>query len=75
MSRRLLRKGDRIRLKHRTMFGWKGIGIVTENQMENADVVWFAKEGENPEDCMYGRNVACSYEVILIRSCIKAQSE
>jgi len=44
-----LRKGDRIRLKARTMSGWKGTGTVVEDQRIGNPSVQFVKDGDTPE--------------------------
>lgn len=40
----LLKQGDRIRLKTRTIGGWKDCGTVKTNQLSEDDVVVFAKD-------------------------------
>jgi len=60
---RLLKKGDRIRLKVRTIFGWKGTGTVTEDQLHADDNVYFRKDGGIGE-----RNGARRHEVALMRN-------
>lgn len=53
---RQLKRGDRIRLKTLTIMGWKGVGVVVEDQVDD-DVV-FVKEGRALDDfpCLAGRN-------------------
>jgi hypothetical protein len=64
MALQKVKKGDRIRLKVRTLSGWKGIGIVTEDQVN--DSVWFRKEGLKPS--WLNDSCACSrHECALIR--------
>jgi hypothetical protein len=67
MRRRLLKKGDRIQLEVRTIGGWKGFGTVTEDQRTVYDGVWFAKDGDDPGDLLYGHCCACPHEVALMR--------
>ena len=57
-----LKKGDRIRLKVRTMGGWKGIGVVTQDQSASDDAVWFRKTDTGERHCS-----ACRHEVAKIR--------
>ena len=62
---RLLRKGDRIRLKVRTLDGWKGEAIVVEDQLSVADrLVTFRPLGSDPE---MPPGLAMRHEVALIR--------
>ena len=60
---KLLKKGDRIRLKVRTIGGWKGTGTVTEDQAYGSDTIWFRKDGGRADNCAAGR-----HEVALIRT-------
>jgi len=62
-SERRFKRGDRIRLKVRLSGGWKGCGIVVHDQQ--GELVWFAKEMDNPSHWLYGRNCVCSHEVAL----------
>ena len=59
---RLLRKNDRIRLKVRTTFGWKGDAVVVRDQFSPEDIiVWRRsddKSGGPPA-------IAMRHEVIL----------
>ena len=66
MARRLLKKGDRIRLKVRTVCGWKGMGVVVEDQFVRGGLVRFRKEGDDP-GLLHDHNVACDHEVALLR--------
>ena len=54
---KLLKKGDRIKLKVRMISGWKGEGIVTEDQHPTNDTIVFAR-CDNPEfsRCIAGRH-------------------
>ena len=63
---KLLKKGDRIRLKVRTISGWKGLGTVSEDQMDN--IIAFFKDGEDHESSLLGHNYAMRHEVAVIRS-------
>ena len=63
----LLKKGDRIRLKVRTILGWKGYGTVSEDQLHADSTVWFSRDGDDPEDIMFGRSAACRHEVAKVR--------
>lgn len=65
---RLLKKGDRIRLKVRTFGGWKGTATVTTDQVSADDVVWFRKDGSDPDSYLAGRCCACRHEVALVRA-------
>ena len=58
-----LKKGDRIRLKVRTLGGWKGTGIVVEDQAHPNDGVRFIKDGESAPTC----SSACRHEVAKMR--------
>lgn len=71
----LLRKGDRIRLKVRTVGGWKGTATVTEDQTALAGPVWFRKDGSEPGDGLAGRCSACCHEVEAIRKAEQSYSE
>jgi hypothetical protein len=48
------------------MFGWKGIGIVTEDQHKPDDAVWYRREGD-PDDWLHNKCCACRHEVAKIR--------
>ena len=67
MGRRLLKKGDKIRLKVRTCSGWKGFGTVTQDQVYKDDAILFSKDDQ---ELGFGneRNSACSHEVALLRN-------
>ena len=64
---RLLKRGDRIRLKEPLMSGWKGTATVTEDQINGVGCVWFRKDGSDPDDWMADRCCALRYQVALIR--------
>lgn len=61
----LLKKGDKIRLKVRTLFGWKGIGIVMEDQIERGGdaSIRYQKEGTEQDMCF-----ALRYQVSKCRA-------
>lgn len=61
-----LKKGDRIRLKVRTIFGWKGTATVVEDQRFD-DTVRFVKDGDSPDDFLATLCYACRHEVSKIR--------
>lgn len=62
---RLLRKGDHIRLKVRTISGWKGEAIVVEDQLSVDDrSVTFRRLDSDPE---MPPGLAMRHEVALIR--------
>jgi hypothetical protein len=60
-----LKKGDRIRLKVRTISGWKGTGTVSEDQID--DTIFFHKDGEDINSWIGGRNCACRHEAAKLR--------
>ena len=62
----LIKKGDRIRLKNRSVFGWQGYGIAKYDQQSNdpGEVICFYREGGDPfED----HAIACRFEVARCR--------
>lgn len=61
----LLKKGDSIRLKVRTMSGWKGNGIVAKDQLIDSNIVYFWKD-KDPKELLY-RCEACRHEVAKIK--------
>ena len=65
---KLLTIGTRIRLKVRTLGGWKGTATVTEDQLFPDDGVWFRPDGEDPDNWLTGRCVACRHEVSILRN-------
>ena len=65
---KLLKKGDRIRLKVRLMSGWIGKATVTKDTFFDDDSVDFIKDGYNPEEYphdSYGS--ARRHEVVVLR--------
>lgn len=52
MKRLDLKKGDRIRLKVRTMSGWIGSATVIEQVPDtfSDSLVWFARDGRDPNE-------------------------
>jgi hypothetical protein len=64
MARRLLRKGDRIRLKVPLLSGWKGTATVVEAQLTRSDGVDFRKDGAVVGG--FG-SCACDHEVALLK--------
>jgi hypothetical protein len=68
MSARLLKKGDRIRVKVPMLFGYRPgrrIGIVAEDQYKGGDAIcfwWADREQEGPH-CL-----ACRHEVSVVRA-------
>jgi len=62
MARKLLKEGDRIRMRRRLMSGWKGTGTVTYDMSPKSPVVTFAKD-DAPEVLTCS---ACRWEVSLI---------
>jgi hypothetical protein len=73
--KRLLKKGDRIRVKVRLMSGWKGTATVTCDQYSREDTVQFIKDGDDPNDWPAGLCLACRHEVLLLRRPVTAQDE
>lgn len=64
---KLLKKGDRIRLKVRTMGGWTGTATVTEDQLMPDHPVFFRKDGD-AENWLNDRCCAGRHEVSVIRA-------
>lgn len=62
MKTNQLKKGDRIRLKVKTVFGWKGTGTVIR---QNADMVSFQCDGETGD---LSTGTAMRWEVSKIRT-------
>ena len=53
----LLKKGDKIKMKVPLMSGWKGYGIVFEDQSPWSDLIRFSKcDHLNEDACYAGRN-------------------
>jgi len=50
--RRELQEGDKIRLKTRTISGWKGIGTVVDHCI-HSDTVQFSKDDESEDEKTY----------------------
>ena len=61
-----LRKGDVIRLKVRTAFGWRGYGIVNRDMAEHDPdaTVSFYRFGHSPDEMC----IAKRHQVALVRS-------
>lgn len=59
----LLRRGDVIRLKVRTMGGFKGLGVVTEDMVSPGGAVYFVRMGRDLREIP---SVAVRREVALI---------
>lgn len=68
MKRRLLKEGDRIRLKSKLISGWKGYGTVKLDQIHHDGVVYFRKDGNGPVDWLHSHSMACSHDVVLLRN-------
>lgn len=62
--RRLLKEGDRIRLKVRTIMGFKGECTVAEDQLSRSDGVRFWRD---TDDRTWIPGDACDHEVVLVR--------
>lgn len=60
----LLCKGDYIRLKVGLMDGWKGVGIVVQDQILKEDLVIFRKDGD-PDN---NRCITTRHEVSKVRN-------
>lgn len=62
-----LQKGDVIRLRVRTVFGWQGYGIVNEDMTEHDPdaTVSFHRVGHPPDETC----IAKRHQVALVRSC------
>ena len=69
---KLLKKGDRVRAKVATMFGWKGTGTVAMDMTEGDDTVTVWKDGFEHESChgypMAGSALFCRHEVAKMRN-------
>ena len=55
---RLLKVGDRIRLKVRALSGWKGLGTVTRDQIPGSGLVSFRGDGHMDESVAGREEVA-----------------
>lgn len=72
MRRRLLKAGDRIRLKVRTITGWRGTGTVIVDMVHPDGAVRFRRD-ETPAD-QWEHCVAGRHEVALLRGCRAAKA-
>ena len=61
---RLLRQGDRIRLKVQTANGWKGDAVVVEDQLSSDDIIAWRRNSDDPSG---PPSIAMRHEVILKR--------
>ena len=59
---RLLRQGDRIRLKVRTAGGWKGDAVVLEDQLSPGGIIAWRRESDDPD---VAPSLAMRHEVTL----------
>jgi hypothetical protein len=59
---KLLRQGDRIRLKVQTISGWKGDAVVVENQLSSDDVIAWRRDSDDPNGLV---SIALRHEVAL----------
>lgn len=66
---KLLKKGDRVRLKVRTLFGWKGKGTVIRDQLTKDSGVTFRKDGDDEHEVHEYEigTEACRHEVAVMR--------
>ena len=46
---RLLREGDRISLKVRTVFGWKGDAVVVRDQLSPGGIIAWRRDSDDPD--------------------------
>jgi hypothetical protein len=60
-----LKKGDRISLKVYTVSAWKGLGTVTEEQVDATGT--FRRDGDDPESWLSGRSCAMRHVVSVVR--------
>jgi|1_EtaG_2_1085319.scaffolds.fasta_scaffold79846_2 hypothetical protein len=70
VRRRLLKVGDLIRLKVHTISGWKGIGVICEDQVSSYDGPYFIRRDSSvwmDGDCYIAPSMACPHEVALMR--------
>lgn len=68
INMKTLKKGDRIRLKARTVSGWIGKGTVIEDQLIISDGVVFRKDGADPDTHEYELDcIARRHEVSVPR--------
>ena len=59
---KLLRQGDHIRLKVRTIFGWKGKAIVIRDQLGPEDVIAWRRDSDDPNG---PPSLSMRHEVVL----------
>jgi len=64
---KVLRIGDRIRLKVPTLSGWTGTATVTEDMHGPENSVWFCKDGDDIGDPSARSCTACRHEVAVLR--------
>ena len=67
MNRKLLKKGDRIRLKVRTIGGWKGTATVTADEQLGSDLVQFRKDGDDESNWANNLNFCGREECTKVR--------
>ncbi|WP_373510379.1 hypothetical protein [Thiocapsa sp.] len=67
MTRKLLKTGDRIRLKVPTMSGWRGLATVTEDMLHPDHPVIFLKDSGDPRRDLDRCCCARRHEVALLR--------
>ena len=60
-----IKAGTRIRLKRRTIMGWKGTGTMTRDMYGEGSlgIVEFT-----PDDKTFEKGEACRYEVVVLRN-------
>lgn len=64
---RLLKKGDRVRLKTKTVFGFREVGTVCRDQLDYYDeIIAFWKDGEEGGDDRSPR-LAMRHQLALMR--------
>ena len=61
-----IKKGDRIRLKVQTVFGWKGYAYAKQDQLTDdpSEVIEFFRENKDPQT---DHCIACRFEVARCR--------
>ena len=67
MKKRLFKKGDRVRAKSRTMFGWKGTGTVIRDQISDDVGVTIWKDDFSPFLDFGGEAEFMSDQLVRIR--------
>lgn len=65
--KKLLKRGDRIKIKVRLISGWIGYGTVSEDQINPDGTVWFVKDGDSIDDWLANKNCVCRHEVSVCR--------